>query len=79
MGGAPPIRGLYRTDDRARAAYSEGAGIYRIIPQGVARPADVADLTALVRWAAETRTPLIPRGSGSGMAGGMWATASSST
>jgi len=68
--GAPPIRGLYRTDERARAAYAEGAGIFRIIPQGVARPADVADLTALVRWAAETRTPLIPRGAGSGMAGG---------
>jgi FAD/FMN-containing dehydrogenase len=70
VGAAPPIRGPFRTDDRARAAYAEGAGIYRIIPRGVARPADVADLTALVRWAAETRTPLIPRGAGSGMAGG---------
>ncbi|MGH7533178.1 MAG: FAD-binding oxidoreductase [Gemmatimonadales bacterium] len=67
---APLIRGAFRTDLRARAAYSEGAGIYRIIPQGVARPEDVGDLTELVRWAHETGTPLIPRGAGSAMGGG---------
>ncbi|MGH9121322.1 MAG: FAD-binding protein, partial [Acidimicrobiales bacterium] len=67
---APPIRGAFRTDPRARAAYSEGAGIYRIIPQGVARPEDVGDLTRLVRWAYETGTPLIPRAAGSAMGGG---------
>lgn len=66
----PPIRGLFRTDLRARAAYAEGAGIYRIIPQGVARPDDVADLARLARWADETGTPLIPRGAGSAMGGG---------
>ena len=58
------------TDVRTRAAYAEGAGIYRIVPAAVAIPADVADLAALVRWAVETRTPLIPRGAGSGMPGG---------
>src|SRR5205809_81727 len=58
------------TDDRIRAAYSEGAGIYRILPQAVAVPGSVAELSALVRWAAETRTPLVPRGAGSGMTGG---------
>ena len=58
------------TDSRTRAAYAEGAGIYRIVPAAVAIPADVEELTALVRWAADTRTPLIPRGAGSGMAGG---------
>ena len=57
-------------DDRSRAAYSEGAGIYRILPRAVAVPGSVAELTALVRWAADTRTPLVPRGAGSGMAGG---------
>jgi FAD/FMN-containing dehydrogenase len=40
------------------------------VPAAVAIPADVPELTALVRWAAETRTPLIPRGAGSGMPGG---------
>jgi len=58
------------TDPRTRAAYAEGAGIYRIVPSAVAIPADVAELAALVRWAVETRTPLIPRGAGSGMPGG---------
>jgi len=28
----PPIRGIFRTDQRARAAYAEGAGIFRILP-----------------------------------------------
>jgi FAD/FMN-containing dehydrogenase len=58
------------TDARSRAAYAEGAGIYRIVPAAVAIPANVEELTALVRWAAQTRTPLIPRGAGSGMPGG---------
>jgi len=58
------------TDSRSRAAYAEGAGIYRIVPKAVAIPQNVAELTALIRWAAETRTPLIPRGAGSGMPGG---------
>jgi len=58
------------TDARTRAAYAEGAGIYRIIPAGVAIPADSEELAALVRWAVETRTPLIARGAGSGMPGG---------
>jgi FAD/FMN-containing dehydrogenase len=58
------------TDPRARAAYAEGAGIYRIIPAAVALPQDTADVIALVRQAAESRTPLIPRGAGSGMPGG---------
>lgn len=66
----PPIRGLFRTDPRARAAYAEGAGIYRILPIGVARPEDIDDLVRLIRWATGTQTSLIPRGAGSGMTGG---------
>ncbi|HWA40801.1 MAG TPA: FAD-binding oxidoreductase, partial [Gemmatimonadales bacterium] len=64
------IRGAYRTDLRARAAYAEGAGIYRILPAAVARPADIADLGDLVRHAVANGVGLIPRGAGSGMAGG---------
>ena len=67
---APKMKGVYRTDQRARAAYAEAAGIYRIIPQAVALPADVSDLQLLVGWAAEHRVPLIPRGAGSAMGGG---------
>lgn len=58
------------TDPRSRAAYSEGAGIYRIVPAGVAVPRGVEELQHVVRWAERTSTPLVPRGAGSGMPGG---------
>jgi FAD/FMN-containing dehydrogenase len=69
---APPpgFRGAFRTDEIARAVYSEAAGIARVIPRAVAVPVDEADVASLVRWARENGTPLIPRGSGSSMAGG---------
>ena len=68
----PPagFRGTFRDDDDARAVYGEAAGIERILPLGVAVPADADDVCTLVRWAAETHTPIVPRGSGSSMAGG---------
>ena len=70
MHAPPGLRGEFRTDDVARALYAEGAGIFRIVPQAVAVPTDVDDLALLVRWAAEERLPLVPRGAGSGMPGG---------
>ncbi len=66
----PNIRGMFRTDERARAAYAEGAGIYRILPAAVCLPTDRDDVAALVRWAALHRVPLVPRGAGSAMGGG---------
>jgi len=67
---APDIRGTFRTDDAARAVYAEGAGIARCVPAAVAVPADASDVERLVAWADVSRTALVPRGSGSGMAGG---------
>lgn len=64
------FRGVFRTDDPARGLYAEGAGIFRIIPAAVAVPQDRDDLVALVRWASESGTALVPRGAGSGMPGG---------
>ena len=64
------FRGVFRTDDDARAVYSEAAGIARVWPRAIAVPVDVADLQVLVRRASATRTPLVPRGSGSSMPGG---------
>ncbi|HEV7838893.1 MAG TPA: FAD-binding oxidoreductase, partial [Gemmatimonadaceae bacterium] len=64
------FRGIFRDDDLARAVYSEAAGIARAMPTAVAVPADAEDVAALVKWAAATRTALVPRGSGSSMAGG---------
>jgi len=64
------FRGIFREDELARAVYSEGAGIAREIPSAVAVPEDADDVAALVRWAGRKKKRLIPRGSGSGMAGG---------
>ena len=67
----PPVfRGIWREDPRARAAYAEGAGIYRIIPRAVAVPSTTRALVDLVQWAGANQVPLIPRGAGSGMPGG---------
>jgi FAD/FMN-containing dehydrogenase len=67
---SPAFRGIFREDDLARAVYSEAAGIARVIPAAVAVPVDAEDVVSVVKWAAETRTSLIPRGSGSSMSGG---------
>ena len=68
----PPatLRGLFRDDADARAVYSEAAGIGQIIPRAIAVPVDAEDVVTLVEWAAAGQVPLIPRGSGSSMAGG---------
>ena len=65
----PSIQGTFRDDFAARAMYSEGAGIYRIVPVAVARPSSEDDLRSLVRWARETGTGLVPRGAGSSVTG----------
>lgn len=68
----PPagFRGVFRTDDVARAVYAEAAGIGRAMPRAVAVPADAEDVASIVRWARDSGHAVIPRGSGSGMAGG---------
>ena len=42
------------TDPRVLAAYSESAGIYRIIPAGALIPRSVAEVQEIVRWAGAT-------------------------
>jgi FAD/FMN-containing dehydrogenase len=64
--GAPALL----TDLRARAAYSEGAGIYRVLPEAVAVPRDATELTGILQWARDSGKALVPRGAGSGMPGG---------
>jgi FAD/FMN-containing dehydrogenase len=66
----PAFRGIFREDELARAVYSEAAGIARAMPAAVAAPVDAEDVVSLVKWAADTGTSLIPRGSGSSMSGG---------
>src|SRR3979490_1043269 len=64
------LRGVFRDDASARAVYSEAAGIAQVLPRAVAVPVDADDVMVLVGWPASTSTPLVPRGSGSSMAGG---------
>jgi glycolate oxidase len=39
-------------------------------PVAVARPTDADQVQSIVRWAAEHRVPVVPRGAGSGLSGG---------
>lgn len=59
-------------DDGARYAL-DWTGRYRSSPVAVARPADSAQVAAVVRLAHETRTPIVPVSGGTGLAGGIWA------
>lgn len=65
----PVSHPLISTDPRLRAAYAEGAGIYRIVPAGVASPASLEDLREVIAFASRTQVGLIPRGAGSGIPG----------
>ncbi len=66
----PGFRGAFLREEEARRPFREASGILRLLPDAVAVPEDAADVAALVRWAAATRTPLVPRGAGTGMPGG---------
>jgi FAD/FMN-containing dehydrogenase len=68
----PPagFRGVFRADDEARAVYSEAAGIGRVLPLAVAVPRDTEDVATVLRWSNAEGLAIIPRGSGSSMAGG---------
>lgn len=59
-----------RFDDLSCALYATDASIYQIRPFGVAFPKDAKEVSALVRASAAESLPLIPRGAGTGLAGG---------
>jgi glycolate oxidase len=40
------------------------------VPIAVVRPANAAEVQTVIRWAAEHRVPVVPRGAGSGLSGG---------
>jgi FAD/FMN-containing dehydrogenase len=73
-GPLPPapsgFRGAFLREPASREEFAVHAGILRALPAAVAVPEDADDLAALVRWAAEHRVPLVPRGAGTGMPGG---------
>ena len=61
--------GDLRTDAVTRTLYSTDASIYQIIPRGVFIPQNQEDLHAAVELAAKYQIPILPRGSGSSLAG----------
>lgn len=67
---AGSFRGELLVDPVALTAYASDASLFAVCPLAVACPRDVDDVATLVRYAAEHQLPLIPRGSGTGTAGG---------
>ena len=63
------ISGEVRFDRTSRMLYSTDASNYQIEPVGVVLPKSIDDVLAAVELAASHGVPLIPRGSGSGLAG----------
>ena len=64
------FRGELHCEPLMLAAYASDASIFQVSPLGVARPIDRDDVVVLAKYAAESGTPLIARGAGTGVAGG---------
>ncbi|MEZ4682115.1 MAG: FAD-linked oxidase C-terminal domain-containing protein [Caldilineaceae bacterium] len=63
------VRGEVRFDRYTRMLYSTDASLYQIQPVGVVIPKDADDVQATVEIAAKHKVPVLPRGSGSSLAG----------
>jgi len=61
--------GDIRFDLASRILYSTDASIYQIKPLGIAIPKTQEDLISAVKLAAKYKVPILPRGSGSSLAG----------
>jgi FAD/FMN-containing dehydrogenase/Fe-S oxidoreductase len=66
---APRLRGELRLDRLSRALYATDASMYQVEPLGVLLPAHVEDVAAAIESAARHGIPVLPRGSGSSLAG----------
>ena len=65
----PRIAGDLRLDAMSRALYATDASMYQIEPVGVLLPRHADDVQAAVEEAARFGIPVLPRGSGSSLAG----------
>ncbi|HLJ10342.1 MAG TPA: FAD-binding oxidoreductase, partial [Planctomycetaceae bacterium] len=66
---SPILEGEIRCDPLTVSMYSTDGSLYQMQPLGVVFPRHRDDVVALVRYAAQERIPLIPRGAGTGLAG----------
>jgi alkyldihydroxyacetonephosphate synthase len=68
--------GLLATDAETLEAFARDRSALSLLrpldglPAAVARPSTTDEVAALLRWADESRTPVVPRGLGSGVCGG---------
>jgi len=63
------IEGEVRTDPASRILFSTDASIYQVQPLGVVFPKRKDDLTAILEICSKNQIPVLPRGSGSSLAG----------
>ena len=65
------IEGEVRFDKMSRILYSTDASMYQIEPVGVVLPKHKQDVLHVINLANEHEAPIIPRGGGTGLAGGV--------
>src|SRR5262245_52000932 len=63
------VSGDVRCDDVFLQLYASDASIYELRPKAVVRPRTATDVSAVVKYAVETRLPVQARGAGTGLAG----------
>jgi glycolate oxidase len=63
-----PVHVLIEKEDVI--VYEQDGSIFRVMPEIVVLPADVSQVTAVVAAARTAGVPVVPRGSGTGLAGG---------
>ncbi|MEQ9425325.1 MAG: FAD-linked oxidase C-terminal domain-containing protein [Cyclobacteriaceae bacterium] len=66
---ASNLEGEFYTDETTRRLYSTDASAYKELPLAVATPKTEADIKAIIKFANETKTGLIPRAAGTSLAG----------
>ncbi len=63
------VAGEVRCDDVFVQLFASDASLYELKPLAVVRPRNTADVSAVVRYAAEKRIPVHARGAGTGLSG----------
>ena len=64
------VRGEVIVQEEIRQLYSLDASAYQVVPDLVVIPADEDDVVSAIKIAGRTRTPITPRGAGTGLVGG---------
>ena len=63
------VKGDVRFDTYSRQLYTTDASAYEVTPIGVVFPTSTVDVAAVVEYCAEEGIPVLPRGSGTSLAG----------